>query len=407
MRSNNVKSNLAVLKYGGSSVSNFDKINEISAYLKQRVDNNEKLVVVVSAMGKTTDTLLENVAQLTKTPNQEDLAMLLTTGEQQSIAYLSMALKEIGVQSKSLTGYQAGIQTVGHHLKSKIASIADERFIELFKTNDILIVAGFQGFNESGELTTLGRGGSDTTAAAIASILNCPCEIYTDVDGIYSTDPRLFPEAKQLERISAEEMMEMSSLGAGVLETRSVEIAYNNNIPLYIGKTLSNKKGTWIVPNDKMLERKAVTGVSSDKDVIQVVLSHPTTDFKLLNDLFNLLDVSEINIDMISQVDDENHLQFSFTANKDDKIQIEALTEVLRETYEDLKVNINKDFVKLSVIGAGMRDMHGVASKVFRTLIEENISFSQVTTSEISITFLIDEENTQVATEILCKTFNL
>lgn len=402
-----MESNLAVLKYGGSSVSNFDKINEISAYLKQRVDNNEKLVVVVSAMGKTTDTLLENVAQLTKTPNQEDLAMLLTTGEQQSIAYLSMALKEIGVQSKSLTGYQAGIQTVGHHLKSKIASIADERFIELFKTNDILIVAGFQGFNESGELTTLGRGGSDTTAAAIASILNCPCEIYTDVDGIYSTDPRLFPEAKQLERISAEEMMEMSSLGAGVLETRSVEIAYNNNIPLYIGKTLSNKKGTWIVPNDKMLERKAVTGVSSDKDVIQVVLSHPTTDFKLLNDLFNLLDVSEINIDMISQVDDENHLQFSFTANKNDKIQIQALTEVLQETYEDLKVSLNEDFVKLSVIGAGMRDMHGVASKVFRTLIEENISFSQVTTSEISITFLIDEENIQAATEILCKTFNL
>lgn len=407
MRLNKVESNLAVLKYGGSSVSNFDKINEISAYLKQRVDNNEKLVVVVSAMGKTTDTLLENVAQLTKTPNQEDLAMLLTTGEQQSIAYLSMALKEIGVQSKSLTGYQAGIQTVGHHLKSKIASIADERFIELFKTNDILIVAGFQGFNESGELTTLGRGGSDTTAAAIASILNCPCEIYTDVDGIYSTDPRLFPEAKQLERISAEEMMEMSSLGAGVLETRSVEIAYNNNIPLYIGKTLSNKKGTWIVPNDKMLERKAVTGVSSDKDVIQVVLSHPSTDFKLLNDLFNLLDVSEINIDMISQVDDENHLQFSFTANKNDKIQIQALTEVLQETYEDLKVSLNEDFVKLSVIGAGMRDMHGVASKVFRTLIEENISFSQVTTSEISITFLIDEENIQAATEILCKTFNL
>ena len=402
-----MKSNLTVLKYGGSSVSNFDKINEISAYLKQRVENDEKLVVVVSAMGKTTDILLENVAELTKSPNQEDLAMLLTTGEQQSIAYLSMALKEIGVQSKSLTGYQAGIQTVGHHLKSKIASIADERFIELFKTNDILIVAGFQGFNESGELTTLGRGGSDTTAAAIASILNCPCEIYTDVDGIYSTDPRLFPEAKQLERISAEEMMEMSSLGAGVLETRSVEIAYNNNIPLYIGKTLSNKKGTWIVPNDKILERKAVTGVSSDKDVIQVVLSHPTTDFKLLNDLFNLLDVSEINIDMISQVDDENHLQFSFTANKNDKIQIQALTEVLQETYEDLKVSLNEDFVKLSVIGAGMRDMHGVASKVFRTLIEENISFSQVTTSEISITFLIDEENIQAATEILCKTFNL
>jgi aspartate kinase len=402
-----MENNLAVLKYGGSSISTFDKIRKVAAYLQKRVSKKEKLVVVVSAMGDTTDHLLENVARVTDHPNQEDLAMLLTTGEQQSIAYLSMALKQLGVQAKSLTGYQAGIQTVGHHLKSKIASIADQRFLDLLTTNEIIIVAGFQGFNEYGELTTLGRGGSDTTAAAIASILECPCEIYTDVDGIYSTDPRLYPKAQQLSQISAGEMMEMASLGAGVLESRSVEVAFNNDIPLYIGKTLSNEKGTWIVPDDEMLEKKAVTGVAVDDDVIQVVLSYPTTDFKLLNDLFNLLDESEINIDMISQIDDENYLQFSFTAKHNDKIQINALTGVLKETYQDLEIVLNENFVKLSVIGAGMRDMHGVASKVFRTLIENDISFSQVTTSEISITFLIDHENNQKATEILCETFNL
>lgn len=398
---------MAVLKYGGSSVSDFEKIGAIANYLKERSLTGEKLVVIVSAMGNMTDKLLANVAKITEKPEPEELAMLLTTGEQQSIAYLSMALKEIGVHSKSLTGYQAGIQTVGQHLKSKIASIPVEKFNDLFVSNDVIIVAGFQGFNEQGELTTLGRGGSDTTAAAIASILSCPCEIYTDVDGIFSTDPRLYAEAKQIYYISSEEMMEMASLGAGVLDSRCVEIAFNNNIPLYLGKTLSTKKGTWIVPDDKMLERKAVTGVASDTDVIQVVLSYPTTNYKLLNDLFNLLDEGEINIDMISQVDDENHLQFSFTSKPNDKLQLDALISVLKETYTELEVKLKEDFVKLSVIGAGMRDMHGVASTVFRTLIDNEVSFSQVTTSEISITFLINKENNQKATQILCEKFNL
>lgn len=398
---------ISVLKYGGSSVSNFDKMKEIATYLKNRTMKNEKLVVVVSAMGNMTDQLVANVSKLTNNPAQEDLAMLLTTGEQQSIAYLSMALKEIGVHAKSLTGYQAGIQTVGHHLKSKIATIAIDRFQNYFRENDVIIVAGFQGSNELGELTTLGRGGSDTTAAALAAILECPCEIYTDVDGIFSTNPKFYPRAKKLDVISAEEMMEMASLGAGVLETRSVELAFNHNIPLYIGKTLSNQKGTWIVPKDEMVERKAVTGVASDSDVIQVVLSYPTNEFKLLNDLFNLLDESEINIDMISKIDDEEGLQFSFTAKSVDKPQIDALTSVLQETYPNLDVRMNEGLVKVSVIGAGMRDMHGVASRVFRTLIQQEISFSQVTTSEISITFLIEAINNEEATHQLCKAFNL
>lgn len=402
-----MQNNLAVLKYGGSSVGSFDKIKEIAAYLKERVSTDEKLVVVVSAMGDTTDDLVDNVAKITDEPNQEDLAMLLTTGEQQSIAYLSMALKEIGVKSKPLTGYQAGILTESNHTNSKIVSIDSERFAELFEINEVLIVAGFQGFNERSEITTLGRGGSDTTAAAIASVLDCPCEIYTDVEGIFSTDPRLYTKAKQLKRISAEEMMEMASLGAGVLQSRSVGIAFNSNIPLYIGKSLSDTEGTWIISDDEMLEKKAVTGVALDDDVIQVVLSYPTTNYELLKDLFNLLDKNEINIDMISKIDDQNYLQFSFTAKHYDTNRIKALIQFLLDKYDDLDVVLNDQFVKLSVIGAGMRDMHGVASKIFRSLINSDIPFSQVTTSEISITFLIDGAHKVKATQILCETFDL
>jgi len=228
----------SVLKFGGTSVGDFDKIKNIAHMLKSRVDNGEQLVVVVSAMGKTTDSLLENISSLTTQPKDEHLAMLLTTGEQQTISYLSMVLNDIGVQTKAMTGYQAGIKTIGHHLKSKIAEIDALRFEEAFETNDILVVAGFQGVNDHLEITTLGRGGSDTTAVAIAASIDTSCEIYTDVDGVYGTDPRIYKEAKLLNEVSYEEMMEMSALGAGVLESRSVEIAKNYNIPLYLGRTL-------------------------------------------------------------------------------------------------------------------------------------------------------------------------
>ena len=193
--------------------------------LKRRVDDGEQLIVVVSAMGKTTDQLMENVSHLTTTPKDEELALLLTTGEQQTVSYLSMVLNDIGVSARAMTGYQAGIKTVGHHLKSRIAEINPETFNKEFKDKDVLVVAGFQGVNDELELTTLGRGGSDTTAVALAASNQIPCEIYTDVDGVYATDPRILSEAKRLDYVSYEEMMEMSALGAGVLETRSVELA--------------------------------------------------------------------------------------------------------------------------------------------------------------------------------------
>lgn len=397
----------SVVKFGGSSVADLEKIKSIAEYLKKRAKKDEQLVVVVSAMGKTTDRLLENVSKITDTPNNQDLAMLLTTGEQQTISYLSLTLNAMNVLSKPLTGYQAGIETIGHHLKSKISSIKTELFDRLFERYNVIIVAGFQGFNKDGELTTLGRGGSDTTAVALASALECPCEIYTDVYGVYSTDPRNYPEAKRWGTISYEEMMEMSALGAGVLEKRCVEIAYNYGIQLYLAKTLSKEKGTWVVPNDQILERKAVTGVALDKDMVQVTLTYPEYDLNLVNEVFKALEEKEINIDMISQIHTDEGLRLSFTTNDTEKRDLQIIFDKLNKEFILLTAEIKVGYEKISIIGAGMRDLPGVASKAFRALIKGEISFYQVTTSEISISYLIDSGNGKKATRLLCTTFDL
>ncbi|MGO3726076.1 aspartate kinase, partial [Staphylococcus carnosus] len=323
----------SVLKFGGSSVSDFTKIRNIAEMLKNRIENDEQLIVVVSAMGKTTDQLMENVAALTAEPKQQELALLLTTGEQQTVSYLSMILNDIGVNAKAMTGHQAGIKTVGHHLKSRIAEINPETFDKAFEKNDVLVVAGFQGINDEFEITTLGRGGSDTTAVALAAANNTPCEIYTDVDGVYATDPRIYKDAKRLSVVSYEEMMEMSALGAGVLETRSVELANNYNIPLYLGRTLSNVKGTWIMSQTEILEKKAVTGVALDTHMMHVTISYPLSDNQLLTELFTELEEGQVNVDMISQIVNLDGLQLSFSIKDTDLTQIKGILEKLSESY--------------------------------------------------------------------------
>lgn len=397
----------SVLKFGGTSVGDFNKIKNIAYMLKNRVDNGEQLVVVVSAMGKTTDSLLENIGTLTSQPKDEHLAMLLTTGEQQTISYLSMVLNDIGVQTKAMTGYQAGIKTVGHHLKSKIAEIDANRFEKAFETNDILVVAGFQGVNDHLEITTLGRGGSDTTAVAIAASIDTSCEIYTDVDGVYGTDPRIYKEAHLLNEVSYEEMMEMSALGAGVLESRSVEIAKNYNIPLYLGRSLSNVKGTWIMPQTEILEKKAVTGVALDTHMIHVTLTYPMQNFALLQKLFDSLEEQSMNVDMISQIENQQGLQLSFTIKDSDVNQIEEIIVSITEDYPHLRYKMKDNYAKLSVIGTGMRDMSGIASKAFRTLITNDIHFYQTTTSEISISYVVDRDLGENAVRILSEAFNI
>ncbi|WP_430786513.1 aspartate kinase [Virgibacillus flavescens] len=399
--------NRRVLKFGGTSVSSLEKIKDIAHYLRTRVNKGEQLVVVVSAMGKTTDELMSSVNTITSSPNEQDLAVLLTTGEQQTISYLSIILNDLNVKSKPLTGYQAGIETVGHHLKSKISKINTDLFDKLFDTYNVLIVAGFQGFNTDNEITTLGRGGSDTTAVALAAAHECPCEIYTDVAGVYSTDPRLYPQAQRLDAVTFEEMMEMSALGAGVLVTRSVEIAKNYNIPIYLGKTLSDEKGTWIMSKVEMLEKKAVTGVALDKEMIHVTMNYPYYDTGLMEKAFVYLEREEINVDMISQITNNEGIQLSFTMKDTEEHQIQKIFSHLKQDYPDLYFKIENQYVKVSVIGSGMRDMTGVASKVFRTLIEAEIPFYQVTTSEISISYVVDARNGEKAAYQLCERFSL
>lgn len=397
----------SVLKFGGTSVSSLEQIKDIAIYLKGRIEQGEQLIVVVSAMGKTTDDLLTKVNSITHTPNEQDLAVLLTTGEQQTISYLSIILNDIGVKSKPLTAYQAGIETVGHYLNSKISKIDTEHFEQLFCDYPVLIVAGFQGYNIDNEITTLGRGGSDTTAVALAAAHQCPCEIYTDVAGVYSTDPRIYPKAKPLKIVSYEEMMEMSALGAGILVSRSVEIANNYNIPLYLGKTLSDEKGTWVMSSMEMLEKKAVTGVALDKDMIHVTLNYPVNDTHLLDKLFIQLEQEEINVDMISQIVNNEGLQLSFTMKDMEEHHLQNILSRLKQHYPELAFKIENQFVKVSVIGSGMRDMSGVASKVFRTLIEADVPFYQVTTSEISISHVVDAHNGEKAAQLLCERFEL
>ncbi|MCD8915163.1 aspartate kinase [Staphylococcus simulans] len=397
----------SVLKFGGSSVSDFTKIKNIAEMLKERINNDEQLIVVVSAMGKTTDQLMENVAALTSAPKQQELALLLTTGEQQTVSYLSMVLNDIGVNARAMTGYQAGIKTVGHHLKSKIAEINPETFDKAFETNDVLVVAGFQGINDEFELTTLGRGGSDTTAVALAAANDTPCEIYTDVDGVYATDPRIYKDAKRLSFVSYEEMMEMSALGAGVLETRSVELANNYNIPLYLGRTLSNVEGTWIMSQTELLEKKAVTGVALDRNMMHVTISYPLSDNQLLTDLFTELEVGQVNVDMISQIVNVEGLQLSFTIKDTDLTQIQSIFDKLSESYQALDFKLNDAYAKISLIGSGMRDISGVASKAFISLINAKIPFYQTTTSEISISYVIDAENGERAVKELYETFDI
>jgi len=402
-----IMENLSVLKFGGSSVATIEKIKEISDYLGKRVKHGEKLIVVVSAMGKTTDFLLKQVGQITTNPDTRELDTLLAVGEQNTISLMAIALNNIGTKSRSLTGMQAGIKTFGQHTKSKIKNI-DTDFLEVqLKDFDVLVIAGFQGFNENKEITTLGRGGSDTSAVALAAAMGCPCEIYTDVTSVFGTDPRLYPDAKPLSQISYEEMLELSSLGAGVLETRCVEIAKNYGVPLYLGKTLSETKGTWIMANTDLLEKKVVTGVALDNDILHVTLVNKESKVGFVEDLFGQLDISSINIDMISQVLVEDGINISFTCKNTDKNFLDKTLESLKEKYPSVVVSIRTDCAKVSIVGSGMRDVSGVAARAFRLLGKNSINFYQVTTSEISISYAVDKKDATKTVGLLCKEFEI
>ncbi|MCK4257671.1 MAG: aspartate kinase [Halanaerobiales bacterium] len=397
-----------VQKYGGTSVATVDKIKLVAKRVVKEREKGNDIVVIVSAMGKTTNTLIEMAKTISSYPSKREMDMLISTGEQVSIALLSIALEEHGYSSISLTGFQAGIKTEGFHTKSRITKIDIDNVKSYLNEGKIVVVAGFQGINESGDITTLGRGGSDTTAVAIAAKLNSSCEIYTDVDGVYAVDPRVYPEAKKLEYISYEEMMEMASLGAGVMEPRAVEIGYKFRVPIYVALSTEDIPGTYIKELDESMEEKVITGISVSDDIVMTTINHIPYDSKNISRIFGELAKNDVNVDMISQTAPFlGQVNVSFTAPKDDIYIIDEVLDKLKQDMPVIGVSKDMNISKISVIGMGMRNQSGVAAKVFKIFADNCIEFKQITTSEISISYTIDKENKEKAITMLAEELKL
>lgn len=399
---------ILVHKYGGTSVATPEKIKNIAKKVMAEKEKGHDMVVVVSAMGKTTDHLIELSKEVAVNPDKRDLDMLLSTGEQVSIALLSMALKEYGVDAVCLTGFQAGIKTEGPHTKNKIIDIDIKKVMSHLQEGKVVVVAGFQGMNKKGDITTLGRGGSDTTAVALAAKLQGICHIYTDVDGIYSVDPRLYKEAKKLDYISYEEMMEMASLGAGVMEPRAIEIAYKYQIPIYVASSTHDVVGTTIRGVDHSMEEKVITGLSISDDVLMVTISHLEFNVENIAIIFEKLAEANINVDMISQTAPINGIvNLSFTASTDDYYVIKEVMQQLKNQYQEIDIDLEEDITKVSVVGVGMLNQSGVTGQLFRILANHQITFRQVTTSEISISYTINKKDKATTVAVLARELGL
>lgn len=396
-----------VMKFGGSSVATIDKMKAVAQRVIARKMNGDDVVVVVSAMGKTTNQLLELAAQASRNPSKREIDLLLSTGEQVSVSLISLIFNDLGIPAIGLTGQQAGIKTVGLHTKNKIDDIDPTKILKYLTDDKIVVVAGFQGINDEGDITTLGRGGSDTTAVALAAKLGCNAEIYTDVSGIYGVDPRLYPHASQLSTITYEEMKEMAFLGAKVMEPRSIEIGHRFNVNILVASAHSDEPGTWIKENVPM-EHKSITGISVSENVILVSLHHLPPKAKVVADLFIKLAQNEINVDIISQnMTPQGTMDVAFTASMEDMATVHAVLDSIQVTHPQAQITIDPDIVKVSVVGSGMRTQSGVAAKLFELFSAHDIDFKLVTTSEISISYTMDKSLKAKAVALIAEAFNL
>lgn len=397
-----------VLKYGGSSVATVEKIQKIAEYIVKLKEKYSEVVVVASAMGKTTDALIKMAKDTAGNPNQRELDSLLSTGEQQTVTLLSMAINSKGQKAVSLTDYQAGIRTEGVHTKSKIESIETEKIEKYLKEGNVVVVAGFQGINEEGDITTLGRGGSDTSAVALAAALKCECRIYTDVEGIYSVDPRVYPKAKFLDVISYEEMMEMAHLGAGVMETRAVELGEKFDIPIFVGKSLSETGGTYIMKKNSALEEKLVTGISITKDILVTTILNMPYSAEKIAAVFKAVDECGLNINMITQnISKTKTAELSFSCKTSEKYLLEQVVEKVKGISQEALVEYKDGLAMISVVGVGMINNSGIAGRFFSALSRAGVDFYQVTTSEISISCSIDREFVEKAVAAAAEEFSL
>lgn len=400
---------LIVQKFGGTSVGSAERIKNVAGRVLEEKNNGNDVVVVVSAMGKTTDVLVSLAKELSSNPSKREMDMLLSTGEQVTISLLAMALAEKGVSAVSYTGWQAGISTESIHSNARITKIDTKAIENQLAAGNVVVVAGFQGITETGEITTLGRGGSDTTAVALAAALNAAkCDIYTDVTGVYTTDPRYVKEARKLLSVSYDEMLELANLGAGVLHPRAVEFAKNYQIPLEVRSSMERESGTIIEEEASMEQNLVVRGVAFEDEITRVTVIGLPNSLTSLSTIFTTLATNHINVDIIIQsttAEDTTNLSFS--------IKTESLEEallVLENNKDSLKfdrIESEVGLAKVSIVGSGMISNPGVAAEMFEALAKNQIQVKMVSTSEIKVSTVVEKEHMLNAVQVLHDTFEL
>ncbi|MFH1847341.1 MAG: aspartate kinase [Candidatus Omnitrophota bacterium] len=403
------KKGIIVQKYGGTSVANSKKIMGVAKKVADCRRKGYNVVVVVSALGDTTDKLLDLASEINKNPSERELDMLMSTGEQVSVALLAMALHTLGEEAISFTGAQVGILTDSSHTKAKIVDVNADRIKKELKKGKIVIVAGFQGINIDREITTLGRGGSDMTAVALAKALKAKmCEIYTDVKGVYTADPRVVPGARKLDSISYEEMLELASMGAQVMQARSMEVAGKFNIPMRVRSSFCDDEGTLITKEARAMEDVLVRGITINKKEAKITVCDVPDRPGEASRLFEMLAKADINVDMIIQnISRTKSTDISFTIEEKDLCKIQAMSENLAKKIGAKTIKYDRDVSKVSVVGIGMRSHSGVAAKMFSVLAKNKINIQMISTSEIKISCVLDKKSGDKAVKALHKAFGL
>ena len=400
---------LIVQKFGGTSVGDIDKIKAVARKVVKRSREGNRMVVVLSAMAGETDRFVKLAGKAQITPDPREMDVLLSTGEQVTVALLSMAVKEEGLDAVSMLGDQVKIRTDDIHTKARIKSIDTKLLEKHLSDGKIIVVAGFQGVDDNGDITTLGRGGSDTTAVALAGALKADeCEIFTDVDGIYTTDPDICSTARKIDTISYDEMLELASLGAKVLDIRSVEFAKKYQVPVHVRSSFVDTEGTWVVEEDKEMESKPVSGITYSKNEGRITISKVQDKPGIASKIFTPISDANIVVDMIIQntrAGDLTDMTFTVPINDYDKA-MSILEDVAGEIGAD-RVSGSKNIAKVSVVGVGMRNFPGIATTMFQTLADEGINILMISTSEIKISCVIDEKYTELAIRALHDVFEL
>jgi len=398
---------IIVQKFGGTSVGSPERIKAVADRIRSYVDNEYKVIVVVSAMGDTTDHLIDLAQKITAKPSAREMDMLLSTGEQVSISLLAMALHEIKIEAVSFTGSQVKMITDGAHSNARIVSVDDKRLRKALEKHSVIVVAGFQGIDADENITTLGRGGSDTSAVALAAALGVrDCEIYTDVDGVYTADPRVVGGARKLNEISYDEMLELARLGAGVLHSRSVEFGKKYNVRIHVRSSFNRNEGTIVKPREEMMEKFTMSGVTSKSDEVKFNIYGIPDCPGIAQKIFTVLGEEKIYVNMIVQsTGKDGKADISFTVLKKDIDRVKAISEKIKTELKGDEVTFQDNIAIVSAVGVGMLSSAGVAGKLFRILSDHNINIQMISTSEIGISCVIDEMYAELAVKSIHKEF--